>query len=71
MITYRVAHEAGIEVSTFALLAVAIMANVALLILALVLFARGHRLNQVRPTSREPRGCGRWNLGIRHRARAR
>ncbi len=41
VITYRVAHEAGIEVSTFALLAVAIVANVALLILALVLFASG------------------------------
>ena len=41
VITYRVAHEAGIEVSPFVLLAVATVSNVALLILALVLFAKG------------------------------
>ena len=40
VITYRVAQQAGIDVSTFVLLAVATVANVALLILAMILFAR-------------------------------
>jgi di/tricarboxylate transporter len=39
VITYGVAREAGIDVSPFELLAVAMVANVALLVVALVLFA--------------------------------
>jgi di/tricarboxylate transporter len=40
VITYRVAQQAGIDVSTFVLLAVAIAANVVLLLLAWMLFSR-------------------------------
>lgn len=39
IVTYRVARDAGIDVSPFVLLAVAVIANVALLMAALVLFA--------------------------------
>ena len=38
VITYRIAQQAGIDVSTFALLAVAIAANVALLVVASIFF---------------------------------
>jgi di/tricarboxylate transporter len=40
VITYRVAQQAGIDVSTFVLLAVAIAANLVLLVLASMLFSR-------------------------------
>ena len=41
VITYQVAQQAGIDVSTFVLLAVAIVANLALLAPALMLFSSG------------------------------
>lgn len=41
VITYRVAQHAGIDVTTFVLLAVAVAANVVLLGVALLLFSRG------------------------------
>jgi Dicarboxylate carrier protein MatC N-terminus len=40
VITYRVAHEAGIDVSTFILLAVAFAANLVLLLIASTLFSK-------------------------------
>ena len=40
VITYRIAQQAGIDVSAFVLLAVAIVANLVLLVLALMLFSR-------------------------------
>ena len=40
VITYRVARQAGIDVSTFILLAVAIVANLALFAVASMVFSR-------------------------------
>ena len=40
VITYQIAQQAGIDMSAFVLLAVAIVANLALLVLALMLFSR-------------------------------
>jgi di/tricarboxylate transporter len=51
VITYRIAREAGIGVTTFQLLAVATIANVVLLVAALVLFLRSG--SGVRPQSPE------------------